>query len=83
MERTLLDQFLDEDAGHGVRLKLLDALLAPKPLARAVFEFNRFNVRVNYETKTVSIEDILEVGAEGEYQISFERFEEALRGLSG
>jgi hypothetical protein len=82
MNAKLLDIFLSEDGDAHARQKLLDSIREQRttgtPLVRE-FNFNRFNVTLNFETKQVFLEDDLTTGPEGERKFSLDEFEKALQ----
>lgn len=79
MNRQMLDDFLSEDGDPGTRTMLLVALRLPPPMVVKELEFNHFLVRLHFEERQVLIEDDLIPGPEGQYRLSFDDFEKALR----
>jgi hypothetical protein len=80
---SLLQQFLAEDGTPYVQALLVDAVdeYAARPAARQKrFEFNRFDVTLDFDSKSVLIEDVLEPGIGGETRIGLDEF---LRHLDG
>jgi hypothetical protein len=79
MTSSLLDQFLHEECGYAqIRQLLLDAMKPAGLMELREIELNRFSVIFNLKNRQVKILDILTVGAEGEVQMTFEEFENAL-----
>jgi hypothetical protein len=82
MNKKLLDEFLSEDADAYSRQRLFEAIREQRtsgaPIVRE-YTFNRFNVTLDFGTKEVTLEDDLAVGPQGEYKLSVEEFEKALR----
>jgi hypothetical protein len=82
MNVKLLDIFLSEDGDAHARRKLLDSIREQRttgaPLVRE-FNFNRFNVTLDFETKQVSLQDDMTTGPEGECRFGLEEFEKALQ----
>jgi hypothetical protein len=59
---SLIDQFFSEEVSTGVRELILDAVTEHQLhgiLIQKVFEFNHFDLTLNFETKTALIEDVL------------------------
>lgn len=81
MNPRLLQEFLVEDSDPKSRAELFSAIKSMVPGTEHVrnFSFNRFNVRLDARNQEVVIEDVLDVGKSGEYQIDFKSFVEALQ----
>jgi hypothetical protein len=81
MNTKLLDTFLSEDGDAYARHKLLDAIRKQRATGTPLvskFTFNRFNVTLDYEAKTVSLQDDLAVDPDGEYNFKLDEFEKAV-----
>lgn len=78
-DRTLLDSFLIEECIPSIREMLLAQIRDCRgtSVVRA-HTFNRFNLRLDFESGSVLIEDDLEPGIEGEYQLSLSDFRREL-----
>lgn len=81
MSRNLLKLFVDEEVDAHVRQLLLpflvDCLGTAAKWRQRTFEFNRFNVVIDCKTRTVTIDDELNVAGEGCW--SLEEFAEAIQ----
>jgi hypothetical protein len=77
MSATLLEQFLSEECTPYVRDLIKEALNATAP-PRKRFEFNRFEVTIDREAGTVSIDDVLDATSAGELQLPLAEFAAAL-----
>jgi hypothetical protein len=78
---TLLEQFLSEDATPLVRQLLLDSIATlDRSQGRGVreFTFNRFNVRIDWGKRVVSLEDELDTSEPGATEIALSDFAAAL-----
>ena len=82
MAGTLIQQFLREEATPEIRALLLRALDGRQSDAnrqRQEFEFNKFDVLIDFQAGTVKIDDDLDISAGGEETCSIEEFESLLR----
>lgn len=82
MTESLLKEFLSNDAPDDVRLELLIAIReGMKSPIRVLQEFNydRFNIYLNFQTKEVVIQDDLDVSPEGEHKLDMIEFKKALQ----
>jgi len=78
---TLLEQFLSEDATPQVRQLLLDSIATPdRSQGQGVreFTFNRFNVRIDWGKRVVTLEDELDTSERGATEIGLSDFAAAL-----
>lgn len=73
----ILEQFLAEEAVPYVRKLIVDAVsehqAKPNELQKR-FEFNRFELTLDFENKSVLIEDILQTGQNGEIHLALDEF---------
>lgn len=73
----LLRQFVDQEATAYVK-KLIDDAVSQHDeqpcLEKKIFEFNRFEITLDFSNNLVRIEDVLEVGVEGEVSIGLDDF---------
>ena len=71
----ILEQFLAEEAVPYVRKLIFDAVnehqTRPNEIQKQ-FEFNRFELTLNFENKTVLIEDILQPSPNGEVRLGLD-----------
>ena len=83
MSTELLNSFFAEDGDAHARRKLLDAIRSQRASGGTTvvrdFTFNRFKVILDFEKQRASLHDDLTVGPLGEYEISLDDFERALR----
>lgn len=74
---SLLEQFLSEEADPHIRKLIADAInghhLHPE-VAQRRFEFNRFEVTLDFENGTVLIEDDWEARTCGEVRFTLDEF---------
>lgn len=74
---NLTDQFFSEEIGIGVKNLILGAVAQHRLhgiLVKKLFEFNRFDLTLNFETKTALIEDILAPEKSGAECIKLDEF---------
>jgi hypothetical protein len=69
---TLLEQFLREECTPHVRSLICDA--AAKSDGRREFEFNRFNLTLDLESRRALISDELDVSPGGETDLPLDEF---------
>ncbi|WCM94647.1 hypothetical protein M5C99_08055 [Acidovorax sp. NCPPB 2350] len=73
----LIEQFLAEEASSYVRKLIIEAIRenAAHPLEiRRKFEFNRFEVIIDFDKNSVMIQDVLEAGSAGEFGLQISEF---------
>ena len=77
---TLLEQFVREELNAGVRQFLKEALVRGRDGAKLAdaFEFNRFNVVLDFERRVGVVEDDLDVSPTGSVEIPLPEFERLL-----
>ena len=83
MNQAILRAFLVEDCDEhvrGVLLREIDAWQGPCERIRE-FTFNRFNVRLDFSTGMVALDDELNPGPEGEWMGRLNEFREHLATL--
>jgi hypothetical protein len=79
-DSTLLQQFLRLEVNATVRQLLQDALADPEPRkARREFEFNRFNVKLDFERQVAVIDDETDTSSAGSVEIELEQFARLIR----
>jgi hypothetical protein len=74
---NLIDQFFSEEIGIGVKNLILDAVAQHRMhgvLVKKLFEFNRFDLTLDFEAKTALIEDILASEKSGAACIKLDEF---------
>ena len=80
MNQNLFYEFLSEDGDAYVRRKISDAIREQRvsgvPAVRE-YTFNRFNVRLNFETNQATIQD--DLMPHGEHTLTIEELEKALQ----
>ena len=82
MNTELLYTFLSEDGDAHVRQKLLNAIREQRATGNRLiqeFNFNRFNILLDFDAKQASLRDDLTVGPEGEHKLGLDEFEKALQ----
>jgi acetyl/propionyl-CoA carboxylase alpha subunit len=79
--KLLLKQFLEQEATPYVRKLIFETVIKhaekPEEIIRR-FEFNRFEITLNFSDRSVLIEDVLESGPHGEMMIEMDEFMRAL-----
>jgi hypothetical protein len=73
----LVKQFLAEEAGPSVQKLIVDAVGECREKSDEVqkrFEFNRFEITIDFLKSTVLIEDVLDSGASGETSLPLDKF---------
>jgi hypothetical protein len=81
MSQDLLRRFLKEEANSHVRKLLLRHISECRSGAaygHRTFEFNCFNISIDCESRTVTIEDELDTAPSGEASWSLDEFSAAL-----
>jgi len=82
MNTTLLDTFFSEDGDAYVCHMLLDAIHKQKetglPLV-SEFNFNHFNVILDFEKQQVALQDDWTIDQEGEINLGLDEFEKLLQ----
>jgi len=85
MKKTLLNAFFSQDGNSYVCHKLLDAIHKQRatglPLV-SEFNFNRFNVILDFEKQQVILQDDLMMDSEWEYHLELNEFEKLLNSAS-
>lgn len=80
--KSLLEQFLAEEATQHVR-QMIEAAMeehAGKPSeCERRFEFNRFEVTLNFSQGFALIEDVLDASSVGEQRLPLDRLRQSLR----
>lgn len=77
MNPQLLDEFLLKECGSKLRQELLDAIRKWKVLGTAPnrkYLLGRFNLIVDFESRTVTVEDDLVIETDGEHTVSIDEF---------
>lgn len=85
MSTTLLDEFTRDELDHGARQALQEAMMRGpdgRKLRDELF-FNRFNVLLDFEQGTATIEDDLDVSPAGTVEISIAELQRLLDTESG
>jgi hypothetical protein len=82
-QESLLGHFLSEDCEPFIGGKLLKEIeeLYESDVSRE-HAFNRFNVRLNYGSNRVTIEDEINPGEDGKVEVALSEFKSALRPTS-
>lgn len=78
---VLMEQFVAEEATPYVRKLIFDEISQRQgnlDEAKTRFEFNRFELTIDYASEVVVIEDVLDVSPAGEEQVSLSDFMRAL-----
>jgi hypothetical protein len=72
---SLLEQFVRDECNDHVRGLLNEALASGKTQATVKrFEFNRFEVALDFEALTATVEDVLDASDDGVQEISLSDF---------
>ncbi|MDD9950628.1 MAG: hypothetical protein OXT67_03590 [Zetaproteobacteria bacterium] len=80
MNEILINAFLDEDGDEYTRAMLMDCIQKNRGKAyRREFNFNQFNVILDFKAETSVIRDEFETGEEGEIKMSLKQFEYYLK----
>jgi hypothetical protein len=80
MAATLLDRLFDEEITQRDRTKFLEAL-ASQSSGKRSFNFNVFNVILDFDSQTVIVEDVLE--SDVSMTVSIDEFGRRLRSGRG
>jgi hypothetical protein len=81
MDKDLLEAFLKEEANDHVRkllLRKISECQTGAAIGRHKFEFNRFVVTIDRDSKQAIVEDDLTAGVEGEGRLPIAEFGSAL-----
>lgn len=81
MNKDLLEAFLKEEANDHVRkllLRKISECQTGAAIGQHKFEFNRFVVTIDCDSKQAIVEDDLTPGVEGEGRLSIDEFGSAL-----
>lgn len=82
MMSLLLQEFINQEATPSVCKLILDRVgqLNEQPKESIhKFEFNRFEITLDFSNKVVFIEDVLEPGPDGELSVGLDEFMDALQ----
>jgi hypothetical protein len=81
MNQKVLSEFLSEDGDAYARQQLVAAMREGKLVGRVLqkFNFNRFNVSLDFAAEEVVIEDDLTPGPDGEWKLAMSEFEKILQ----
>ena len=79
---TLLEQFLREECTPHVRRLICAAATERSTQVRREFEFNRFNLVLDFEAGRVVLDDELDVSPAGSFELSLDELWTAI-GCSG
>lgn len=71
---TLFEQFLAEEFNGDVESVIVDALKEAAKKEKESFEFNRFDVEIDYSKSSVTISDVLDGSIEGTQVVPLEKF---------
>ncbi len=75
----LMKQFLDQEATPYVRKLLRDSIsVRSSSEMRKRFEFNCFEILLDFESNTVLIEDVMDVGPSGTLRVDMAEFAKCL-----
>jgi regulator of RNase E activity RraA len=78
MESTLVDRFFAEEFTERDRAKFLEEL-ATRSSGKRRFNFNVFDVVINVDSGTVTVEDILDADSTGTVNIPIDEFAARVR----
>lgn len=80
---TLLQQFLEQEVTSYVQALVVQTMTGLNGSTyRRKFEFDRFEVALDFENASVLLEDVLDVGPDGSEVIAMADFERSLKALN-
>lgn len=79
---SLLEQFLREECTPDVRKLVADAAAHPDPVqSRQDFEFNRFDLVLDFDKGTATIQDVTDTSENGSMSVAISELLEGVRSI--
>jgi len=79
---SLFEQFLREECTPEVRRLIMDATTHRDPgRLRREFEFNRFDLELDFERGVATIQDVTDASEKGSISVALSNLVEGIRGL--